>query len=620
MLGLDTYGSSDSDDENDALANVASVKRPIASAPPVDAGALALERALDGDGGSTGMRVVPLASTRTVVGARDARTRWHRSIARRARVARGTRVDDGLTEIRSTRADPTTREMRVNLTYDEMTAPIEGPRHETREDRLTGRGARNHALGQVDATTVNAFSFDEQYNTYNSRGYAAAPSGTGVVGDADAMRASKGETAFNISAAKKRRIREEVLAGVATPASGETDTSAWAPARAAQKVLVHDDLSEKEKEYVKWHMDNREAKLRAKGKLEGLETGPGEDGGAQDDSKFTKFHGSEEVNYAGDSWIAAPKSEKRDGDGTCFAPNKCVHTFNGHTKGVSKIEFFPHTGHLLLSAGMDNVVKIWDVYNSRKCMRTYMGHDKAVKDVCFNGDGTRFVSTSWDKKVRLWDTETGKIIQTVTSGKIGYCAKIHPKQDNLVLIGQSDKKIVQWDMNNGDLVQEYDQHLGPVNSITFVDGGERFMSSSDDKTLRVWEFGIPVTTKYIADPSMHSVPATAISNNGKYIIGQSLDNQIITFSVDERFRRNNKKRFGGHHNAGYACQPAFSTDDSTVVSGDGSGKIFFWDWKTSKIIKSVKAHAEVCIGVAWHPLKSSVVASCSWDKTIKLWK
>ena len=65
MLGLDTYGSSDSDDENDALANVASVKRPIASAPPVDAGALALERALDGDGGSTGMRVVPLASTRT---------------------------------------------------------------------------------------------------------------------------------------------------------------------------------------------------------------------------------------------------------------------------------------------------------------------------------------------------------------------------------------------------------------------------------------------------------------------------------------------------------------------------------------------------------------------------
>ena len=119
---------------------------------------------------------------------------------------------------------------------------------------------------------------------------------------------------------------------------------------------------------------------------------------------------------------------------------------------------------------------------------------------------------------------------------------------------------------------------------------------------------------------MHSIPATTISHDGRYIIGQSLDNQIVAYSVCERFRRNNKKRFGGHSNAGYACQPAFSTDDSTVVSGDGAGKLFFWDWKTGRIIKSIKAHDQVAIGVAWHPLKSSLVASCSWDKTIKLWR
>ncbi|OUS43392.1 hypothetical protein BE221DRAFT_194820 [Ostreococcus tauri] len=619
MLGVENYGSDASEDERDEDdAPRVTRARAVSAAPRVDSAALALERDDDGD-----ERLVPLASTREAIGAcgRDGNDATHDARVR-GRSRRATRGEiDGIDDDCETRADPTERNMTRNLTYDEMTAPIEGPLHEYREDRLTGRGARNHALGQVDVTSVSAYSFEEQYNTYNSRGYARAVNGKGAVGDVEAYEANKGETAFTVSASKKRRIRDEVLASAATPsAGGDVDRSAWAPARAAQKVIVHDDLSEKEKEYLKWHMENREAKLRAKGKLEDLGTKPGETLGATDDSKTSTFHGKEEVNYAGQSWITAPKSEKRDGDGTCYAPNKCVHTFNGHTKGVAKIEFFPHTGHLLLSAGMDNVVKIWDVYNTRKCMRTYMGHDKAVKDVCFNQDGTRFVSTSWDKKVRLWDTETGKIIQTVSSGKIGYCAKIHPKQENLVLIGQSDKKIVQWDMNNGDLVQEYDQHLGPVNSITFADGGERFMSSSDDKSLRVWEFGIPVTTKYIADPSMHSTPATAISNSGKYIIGQSLDNQIVTYSVDERFRRNNKKRFGGHHNAGYACQPAFSTDDGTVVSGDGNGKLFFWDWKTSKIIKTIKAHDQVAIGVAWHPLKSSLVASCSWDKTIKLWK
>lgn len=41
-------------------------------------------------------------------------------------------------------------------------------------------------------------------------------------------------------------------------------------------------------------------------------------------------------------------------------------------------------------------------------------------------------------------------------------------------------------------VQEYHYHLGPVNTITFIEEGRMFVSTSDDKTLRVWELGVPV--------------------------------------------------------------------------------------------------------------------------------
>ena len=90
--------------------------------------------------------------------------------------------------------------------------------------------------------------------------------------------------------------------------------------------------------------------------------------------------------------------------------------------------------------------------------------------------------------------------------------------------------------------------------VTFVDEGRRFVTTSDDKTIRVWEYGIPVVIKYIADPSMHSVPAVAVSPNNNWMIGQSLDNQIVTYSTKERFRQNRKKVFKGHNVAGYACQ------------------------------------------------------------------
>lgn len=48
--------------------------------------------------------------------------------------------------------------------------------------------------------------------------------------------------------------------------------------------------------------------------------------------------------------------------------------------------------------------------------------------------------------------------------------------------------VSQWDVRTGEVVQEYDRHLGAVNTITFVDENRRFVSTSDDKSLRVWEW------------------------------------------------------------------------------------------------------------------------------------
>lgn len=62
------------------------------------------------------------------------------------------------------------------------------------------------------------------------------------------------------------------------------------------------------------------------------------------------------------------------------------------------------------------------------------------------------------------------------------------------------------------------------------------------------------------DEEKKCLTKTFYSHAEKWLACQSMDNQIIIFGVQNRFRLNRKKTFKGHMVAGYACQVNFSPD------------------------------------------------------------
>ncbi|XP_062013739.1 uncharacterized protein LOC133730084 [Rosa rugosa] len=447
---------------------------------------------------------------------------------------------------------------------------------------------RNHNLGFVEDASIEPFIFHEQYNTFQTDGYAADPSASDF-----GHRENDAVSMYNVpqhEQKKKRKIEKSKVSDEGLPA----------------------ELTEEQRKYAEEYYAKKKGALRG---------GAGADKGEAILVERTCFHGKEERDYQGRSWIAPPSYAKATNE-YCFTPKRLVHTWSGNTKGVSAIRFYPRYGHLLLSAGMDSRVKIWDVFNYGNCMRTYMGHSEAVRDICFSNDGTKFLSASFDKNIKYWDTETGQVISTFSTGKVPYVIKLNPDEDkqNVLLAGMSDNKIVQWDVNEGKkITQKYIQHLRAVNTITFVDNNRRFVTSSDDKSLRVWEFGIPAVVKCISEPHMYSMPSVSLHPSSNWLAAQSMDNQILVYSTGEKFQLEKKRRFSGHVVAGHACQVNFSPDGRFVFSGDSEGRCWFWDWKSCKVLKTLKCHQGVCIGAEWHPLEQSKVATCGWDGLIKYW-
>ncbi|XP_071768676.2 pre-mRNA-processing factor 17 [Centroberyx gerrardi] len=510
-----------------------------------------------------------------------------------------------------THLDPSLKEVNYNPTYETMFAPEFGPVNPYKSQQMAA--PRNMLSGYAEAAHLNDFMFEQQRRTFSTFGYALDPSvdtsiisSTSYIGAVDEAEKNKGLTVFE-TGCKKSEKRKKVKGGDAA----EIDNFLGPWAKYADEKDVAKPSEEEQKE-----LDEITAKRQKKGRNE--EDAPAEE--------KTVLHVKDMYDYQGRSYLHVPQDvginlRTADVPDKCYLPKKQIHVWSGHTKGVSAIRLFPSSGHLLLSCSMDCKIKLWEVYNERRCMRTFIGHSKAVRDICFNNTGTQFLSAAYDRYLKLWDSETGQCISRFTNRKVPYCVKFNPDEDkqNLFVAGMSDKKIVQWDIRTGEVVQEYDRHLGAVNTITFVDENRRFVSTSDDKSLRVWEWDIPVDFKYIAEPSMHSMPAVTLSPNGKWLACQSMDNQILIFGAQNRFRLNKKKIFKGHMVAGYACQVDFSPDMSYVVSGDADGKLNIWDWKTTKLYHRIKAHDKVCISALWHPHETSKVITCGWDGQIKLW-
>ncbi|KAI0308037.1 pre-mRNA splicing factor [Multifurca ochricompacta] len=514
---------------------------------------------------------------------------------------------------------PTDTQMNVNIPYSDMTLPVQGP-----ENPFGDRNRflnQNALAGHVEEQAMTEHAFRTQHLTHSILGYSQNPSvdplAPAILGSLGAAEANNYATldSVRITHAKRKELkRRRKSKGDLDIVDGDNAyVGPWASWAGEEPVAVVPEGVEEAEDGE----SEPESEIATVKKAKPKRGAPGQE--------TSVFHGKSMTDYQGRTYISpplgeAPHLQSEPGSQESFIPKVCIHTWTGHTSGVSVIRLFPETGHLLLSGSMDTKIKLWDVYTHGNCLRTFHGHGKAVKDVTFSNDGRRFLSCGYDRYMKLWDTETGQCLQRFNNGKIPYVVRFHPDEDkqNIFLAGMSDKKIIQYDINSGEITQEYDQHLGPVNTITFVDENRRFVTTSDDKTIRAWDFDIPVVIKYIAEPHMHSMPAVTLHPSKKYFAAQSLDNQILVYSTDN-FRQNRKKRFAGHSVAGYACQVGFSPDGKWISSGDGEGNVVFWDWRTGRIKSRLRAHSKVVIAHEWLPHETSKVVTASWDGLIKLW-
>ncbi|TLD27303.1 hypothetical protein PspLS_05312 [Pyricularia sp. CBS 133598] len=512
----------------------------------------------------------------------------------------------------------------VQYTGEDLVRPKLGPSNPFRDDSSAASASqkrKNVLTGFAEETFVSEHTFRSKHRAVERRGGPEREFQSGAEVKAEAARI--------------RKMREGKGSALVAEGDGEYK-GPWASYKSRQARGVEVELegggeelaSDEEYEIVEVEDDEDEDVVESGAVVQAPAEALARRQQVEDlGDETTTFHGSELHDYQGRTYMHVPQDldidlRKEPGSTPNYIPKKMVHQWKHHTKAITSLNFFPNSGHLLLSGSADSTVKIWDVYHQRELLRTYSGHSKSLSDTTFNTHGDKFLSASFDRMMKLWDTETGKCIAKFTTGKTPHVVRFNPTSElgHEFVAGMSDNKIVQFDTRAGnETVQEYDHHLGPVNTITFCDDGRRFMTTSDDRTLRAWEYGFGVPIKYIAEPYLFAMTRAATHPSGKYVAYQSSDNQVVVYSSNDKFRQNRKKSYRGHNNAGSAIDIDISADGQFLASGDTGGYVAFWDWKSCKMFHKIQVEDGQVSCVKWHPQESSKVATGGASGIIKFW-
>ena len=162
----------------------------------------------------------------------------------------------------------------------------------------------------------------------------------------------------------------------------------------------------------------------------------------------------------------------------------------GNQGTVRSLCFEPGNDNILLSANSgENVIKIWDTI--RGINIGYLeGHNSDVNSVKWSNDSQFFVSCGLDKTVRFWDIREHKninILSAIQYADINDIAVFSKLNNTIVAVGHTDGLMTIWDYSKQSVIKEIYEHNEQIRSVAFSPDGKFLLSGAFDAKIKIYD-------------------------------------------------------------------------------------------------------------------------------------
>lgn len=175
-------------------------------------------------------------------------------------------------------------------------------------------------------------------------------------------------------------------------------------------------------------------------------------------------------------------------------------------------------------------------------------------------------------------------------------------------------QLLVWEWRSESYILKQQGHYYDIATSAFSPDGLNLATGADDSKVKIWNMqsGFCFVTF-----SEHSAPVTAVAflPSGSVVVSASLDGTVRAFDL---VRYRNFRTMTSPHPVQFVSLAVDPAGEVICAGSLDTFQVYVWSVRTGRLLDVLAGHEGPVAGLAFSPTQS-LLASASWDKTVRTW-